>query len=158
MIYLTITTEVVNLAKLNALGIPCKGLTNMGGKVGNTVKELMEYVKDVKTWNGKPWFGVFQPCPEEVENEELIYFVCIETEELFEQGNYPWELQQITIPEQRYMVIHKDKDDSIKDVYGGLNNFLIERNELQNSESHCYILEFPVDELWESVQVYVPIK
>ena len=94
----------------------------------------------------------------EVENEELIYFVCIETDGAIELGNYPMELQQITISEQRYMVINKGKDDSIKDVYGGLNNFLIERNELQNSESYCYILEFPVDELWESVQVYVPVK
>jgi len=155
---LTITTEVVNFKKLNILGIPCKGLMNMGDKVGNAVIELMEYVKDVKRWNGKSWFGVFQPCPVEVENEELIYFVCIETEGTIEQGNYPVELQQITIPAQRYLVIHKGKNDSIKDVYGRLDNFFIERNELQNSESHCYILEFPVDESWESVHVYVPIK
>ncbi|OBR68928.1 hypothetical protein A7K91_14970 [Paenibacillus oryzae] len=154
---MTITTEIVNFHKLNVLGIPCKGLTNMSDKVGNAVKELMEYTKDIKTWNGKPWFGVFQPCPEEVENEELMYFVCIETEGAIEQGNYPKELQQITIPEQRYLVIHKGKDDSIKDVYGGLHNFLKERNVSQNSASHCYILEFAVDESWESVQVYVPI-
>lgn len=130
----------------------------MGDKVGKAVKELMEYVKDVKSWNGKPWFGIFQPCPKEVENEELIYYVCIETVGLTEQLSYPKELQQITIHEQRYMVIQKGKDDSIKDVYGGLDNFLIESNEIQNSESHSYILEFPADELWESVHVYIPLK
>ena len=155
---MTITTEIVNFKKLNILGMPCKGLTNMGDKVRNAEKELLDYVKDLKTWNGKPWFGVFQPCPEEVENEELIYFVCIETEGLIEQGSYPEELQQITIPEQRYMLIHKEKDDSIKEVYSQLNRLLIERNELQNSENHCYILEFPVDQSWESVQIYVPVK
>ncbi|WP_010275734.1 GyrI-like domain-containing protein [Paenibacillus senegalensis] len=155
---MAITTEIVNFKELNVLGIPCKGLTNMGDKVGNAVKELMKYVQEIKTFKGKPWFGVFQPCPEEVENEELIYFVCVEIEEALEQGSYPKELQQITIPEQRYMVIHKEKNDSIKEVYGKLNNLLVERNELQNSESHCYILEFPVDESWESVQVFVPIE
>lgn len=155
---MAITTEIVNFKELNVLGIPCKGLTNMGDKVGNAVKELMKYVQEIKTLKGKPWFGVFQPCPEEVENEELIYFVCVEIEEALEQRSYPKELQQITIPEQRYMVIHKEKNDSIKEVYGKLNNLLVERNELQNSESHCYILEFPVDESWESIQVYVPVK
>lgn len=109
MIELAISTEIVNFKEMNIVGIPCKGLTNMGDKVGHAVKELMSYVQDIKTWNGKPWFGVFQPCPKEVENEELIYFVCVETEGALEQGSYPKVLQQITIPEQRYMVIHKKK-------------------------------------------------
>jgi len=35
MIFSTISTEIVHLKRVNILGIPCTGLTNMGDKVWN---------------------------------------------------------------------------------------------------------------------------
>ena len=143
---------------MKILGIPCIGLNNMGEKVGKAVKELMELCQGLKSWNGKPWFGIFQPCPEEIENEELIYYVCIEVDSFNDNEEYPKGLSQVHILEQKYLVIQKGKEDSIRDVYRNLSSLLQENKKTQKMDHESYIIEIPEDEGWESVKVYVPIE
>lgn len=152
---MAITEQLENYKELRLAGIPCKGLNGMSGKVGIAVPKIMKIAQQLKSWNGKHWIGVFQPCPTELEAEELVYYVSIE---ISNEEPIPEGAEYISIPAQRYMVIHKEKEDSIKTVYAKISHFLNDYGVVQNDDKYSYIMEIPCDELWESVQVYVPIK